>query len=237
MAADKMSCIHCSNNLCIHKVPIFSVLNHKDLINIAEWIEHREYKKGQPIFQLGDMLDSIIIINEGSVKAYKYTPEGREQILYVFTEGDFFGEQYLLSNHTATYTIEALTSVKVCMLTKEKFTQLLHHYPGIAIKIIEELGSRMSRLENTMQSMGIRSVDARISSLLLDFSMKYGKRVPEGILVRLPLSREGIANYLGITRETVSRKLRQLENEGIIHSVSNKSIIILKEDFLQEAAQ
>jgi CRP/FNR family transcriptional regulator len=122
------------------------------------------------------------------------------------------------------------------MLTKEHFTQLLQHYPGIAIKIIEELGSRMSRLESAMQSMGVRSVDARISSLLLDFSGKYGKKVPEGILVRLPLSREGMANYLGVARETVSRKLGQLESEGIICSVSNKSLLILKESVLQETA-
>ncbi len=236
MSLAEKSCIHCSNHLCIHKVPIFSVLDHKDLVNISEWIEHVEYKKGQAVFNLGDTLDSIIIINEGSVKAYKYTPEGREQILYVFSEGDFFGEQYLLSNQTAAYTVEALTSVKVCMLTKEHFTQLLQHYPGIAIKIIEELGSRMSRLETAMQSMGVRSVDARISSLLLDFSGKYGKKVPEGILVRLPLSREGMANYLGVARETVSRKLGQLESEGVICSVSNKSLLILKENVLQETA-
>lgn len=236
MPVEQKQCIHCSNHLCIHKVPIFSVLDHEELVNISEWIEHVEYKKGQAVFSIGDKLDSIIIINEGSVKAYKYTADGREQILYVFSEGDFFGEQYLLNNQTAAYTAEALSPVKVCMLTKERFTQLLLHYPGIAIKIIEELGSRMTRLENTMQSMGVRSVDARISSLLLDFSSKYGRTVPEGILVRLPLSREGMANYLGVARETVSRKLGQLENEGIIRSVSNKSLLILEEGILKETA-
>ncbi|MGB8453933.1 MAG: Crp/Fnr family transcriptional regulator [Anaerocolumna sp.] len=195
-----------------------------------------EYKKGEAIFTIGDKLDSIIIINEGSTKAYKYTAEGREQILYVFSEGGFFGEQYLLNNQTAAFTVEALSPVKVCMLTKSQFKQLISYYPEIAIKIIEELGSRMSRLENTMQSMGVRSVDARIGSLLSDFSMKYGKTVPEGILVRLPLSREGMANYLGVARETVSRKLGQLESEGIIRSVSNKSLFILNLSILQETA-
>lgn len=229
-------CIHCSNKLCIHKVPIFSGLNHEDMVNISKWIEHVEFKKGEAVFQIGDKLDSIIIINEGSVKAYKYTAEGREQILYVFSEGDFFGEQYLLSSQTAAYTVEALSKVKVCMLTKSRFTQLLHHDPDIAIKLIEELGTRMARLENTMQSMGVRSVDARISTLLLDFSAKYGKAVPEGILVRLPLSREGMANYLGIARETVSRKLGQMESEGIIRSVTNKALLILKEAALREMA-
>jgi CRP/FNR family transcriptional regulator len=229
-------CTHCLNSLCIHKVPIFSSLDHQDIVKISSLIEHKQYKKGEYIFSIGEALDSIVIINEGSAKAFKYTAEGREQILYVFAEGDFFGEQHLLSNHTASFTVEALENVKTCTLTKAQFQQLLHSYPNIAIKIIEELGDRMMRLENAMQSMGVRSVDTRIATLLLDFSKKYGKQTSEGITIRLPLSREGIANYLGIARETVSRKLSQMENEHIIRSVSNKNLIVLDVDALEQAA-
>jgi CRP/FNR family transcriptional regulator len=224
------------NSLCIHKVPIFSSLDHQDIVKISSLIEHKQYKKGEYIFSIGDVLDSIVIINEGSAKAFKYTPEGREQILYVFSEGDFFGEQHLLSNHTASFTVEALENVKTCTLTKAQFQQLLHSYPNIAIKIIEELGDRMMRLENAMQSMGVRSVDTRIATLLLDFSKKYGIQTSEGITIRLPLSREGIANYLGIARETVSRKLSQMENEHIIRSVSNKNLVVLDINALEQAA-
>lgn len=229
-------CNHCLNKLCIHKVPIFAPLNYEDLIKISKGIEHREYKKGEVLFHIGDKVDSIIIMNEGSVKAYKYTPEGREQILYVFSDGDFLGEQYLLREQEAGYTVEALEKVKVCMLSKSQFRQLLTLHSDISVKIIKELGIRMNRLENTMQSMGIRSVDARISSLLLDFSSKYGEQTSDGILIRLPLSREGIANYLGIARETVSRKLMQMENEGSIRSVSNKLLLILNEEVLKESS-
>lgn len=230
------SCTHCGNSLCIQKVPIFSPLSNEDLLKIARWIEHREFKKGETLFHLGDKVDSIIIVNEGSTKAYKYTAEGREQILYIFSEGDFFGEQYLFGELKAGYTVEALEPLKVCMLSKLQFRHLLSLYPDIGVKIIEELGIRMSRLENTLQSLGVRSVDARISALLLDFSVKYGTREEEGILVRLPLSREGIANYLGIARETVSRKLVQLEGDGLIRSISNKMLLILREEALREIA-
>lgn len=230
-------CKHCFNKLCIHKVPIFAPLTHEDLISLSGGIEHREYKKGEVLFHMGDKVDSIFIMNEGSVKAYKYTTEGREQILYIFSSGDFLGEQYLLSNQKAGYTVEALERVKICTLSKPQFRQLLTKHPDIGVKIIEELGIRMNRLENTLQSMGIRSVDARISSLLLDFSSKYGEQTSEGILIRLPLSREGMANYLGIARETISRKLIQMENEGVIKSVSNKLLLILDTDLLKKTAE
>lgn len=233
---ERCYCGHCQNDLCIHKVPIFSSLNEEELQRIADLITHKEYKKGEILLHDGDPMESIVIIHEGSVKAFKYTADGREQILYVFSEGDFFGEQNLLSNRTASYSVEALQPVKTCILSKTQFQQLIYQHPDIAVKIIAELGERMARLENVMQGMGVRNVDSRIGGILLEFASKYGKEDREGTLINLPLSREGIANYLGVARETVSRKLGQLESEGVIRSVNNKSILILNPKALGEIA-
>lgn len=229
---DSCQCGLCHNDLCLHKVPIFSSLSKEELYRLADLISHRDYKKGEMILFDGEKSESIVIIHEGSAKAYKYTSDGREQILYVFTEGDFFGEQNLLSDRTATYSVEALQPVKTCILLKTQFQQLLYQYPDIALKIISELGDRMARLENAMQGMGVRNVDNRVSGILLEFAAKYGTEGKEGILINLPLSREGIANYLGVARETVSRKLGQLESEGVIRSVNNKSILIIDQEAL-----
>ena len=229
-------CGHCQDELCIHKVPIFSSLNEVELEKIADLISHREYKKGEIILTDGEKSEAIVIIHEGSAKAFKYTTDGREQILYVFAEGDFFGEQNLLSDRMATYSVEALQPVKTCMLSKNQFQQLLTQHSDIAIKIISELGDRMARLENAMQGMGVRNVDNRVGGILLEFAAKYGSKVQEGTLIQLPLSREGIANYLGVARETVSRKLGQLESDGVIRSVNNKSILILNQKALSVLA-
>ena len=229
-------CEHCFNSLCMHKVPIFSSLSHEDILKIADLITHRSYKKGESLLNEGDKCESLVIIQEGSAKAFKYTIDGREQILYVFSEGDFFGEQYLISSQVAAYKVEALEAVNVCMLSKSQFRKLLHSYPDIAVKIIEELGSRMTRLENALQSIGVRNIDARVSGLLLDYITQYGTVAKEGIVIRLPLSREGMANYLGVARETVSRKLGQLESENIIRSISNKSILVLNQGALEKIA-
>ncbi len=226
----------CLHKLCMHKVPIFSSLNQNDLIHIASVIHHKKYLKGETLFFEGDRPDALVIVNEGSVKAFKITQDGREQILYVFSEGDFFGERNLFSRQVSAYSVEALEPVKTCFFTRESFYGLLRAYPDIAVKIIEELGERMNRMENALQSMGVRSVDERVSALLLDFAEKYGTSVPGGTLIRLPLSREGMANYLGVARETVSRKLGQLENEGIIRSHGNKSILLLDRNMLESSA-
>jgi CRP/FNR family transcriptional regulator len=216
-------------------VPIFSSLNKEELMCIADLINHKVYKKGEIIIHEGEKSNSITIISDGSAKACRYSLDGKEQILYIFSEGDFFGERNLLNERTSTYTIKALTQVRVCTLSKDEFQPLLYNHPDISIKILSELSERMYRLENAMQGMGIRNVDYRISTILLELSEKYGSKVKEGILIQMPLSREGIANYLGVARETVSRKLGQLESDGIIRSINNKSILILEPDTLKEA--
>lgn len=223
----------CLHKLCMHKVPIFSSLERGDLVSAASMIRHREYRKGETLFSEGGSFGALVIVNEGGVKAFEVTPDGREQILYIFSEGDFFGERNLFGKQTAAYTAQAPEPLKICSLVREDFQKLIRAHPDIAGKIIEELEDRMTHMEHALQSMGMRNVDNRISALLLDFAGKYGAAVPEGILIRLPLSREGMANYLGIARETVSRKLGQLENEGVIRSVSNKSILVLGRDALE----
>lgn len=224
--AAQFNCTGCGDKLCMHKVPILSSLDKEYLEKIMELIHHREYKKGETLIFEGDTMDSVVIINEGSVKAYKNTVDGREQILYVFTEGDFFGEQNLFSKKIATYSVEALENVKTCDLSRKSFQELLFAFPEISVNIINELGARMTRLENALQSIGVRNVDNRIGGILLEFAEKYGTEDEKGTIIHLPFSREGIANYLGVARETVSRKFSQLENEGLIKSLNNKEILI-----------
>ena len=229
-------CNRCKDKLCMHKVPILASLDKEDMEKIADLITHHIFKKGEILYREGDRMDSIVIIHEGSAKAYKTTADGREQILYVFTDGDFFGEQNLFRNQYITYTVEALQTLKTCHLSKQQFHQLLYSFPEIAVKIIDELGSRMSRLETALQSMGVRNVDSRIAGILMEFASKYGTKEPAGTVIHLPLSREGIANYLGVARETVSRKFSQLESEGVIRSRSKREILILNPETLQTLA-
>lgn len=226
----------CTHRLCVQKVPIFAVLEADALRSLSGMIGHLSFRKGEKLFAEGENPGKLFILNEGSVKAYTNTPEGREQILYVFSEGDFFGEQFLLGNRRAAYAVEALESTKICTLSKEDLRKVLGSYPEIAMRIIEELEERLAGLEEVVQGLGVRSVDARIASLLLSFADKYGSTSTDGVSIRLPLSREGMANYLGVARETVSRKLGQLETDGILRSVGTRGLLLLDREALEQAA-
>jgi CRP/FNR family transcriptional regulator len=174
----------------------------------------------------GDTVDRLIIINSGKAKGCRYTLEGKEQILHLYSEGDFFGEKYLLTDKEASFNIEALEKVHVCMILKDDFRQLVKSHTDIGFKIMEELSNKLERLENTIEQMSTRSVEVRVISALVEFANKFGEKVESGILVTLPLSREGIASYIGVTRETVSRSMNGLQDEGLIEMIGNKKVRI-----------
>jgi len=226
-------CERCHHKLCTKKVPIFSTLGDEEIGGVSDLIVRRQYLKGELILIEGDKFDSLIILNTGKAKAFRDTADGKEQILYIFSAGDFFGEKNLLGSQTASYNVEALEETHVCMIRKSDFRQLLRANPDIGLKVMEELSGRMDRLESSIENMGTRSVEARVGAVLLEFSQKYGKTHSDGIIIELPLSREGIANYIGVARETVSRKMNYLQDEGIIEMVGNKKVIILDKKALE----
>ncbi len=220
-------CSGCNNDLCIRNVPLFSTLNREAMHALTAQMAHRTYKKGEIIVHEGDNPLGFTVIREGSAKAYRTTIDGREQILYIFPENDYFGARFLFTEEKVPYSVEALEETKVCILSKNQFASLLVEHSAVALQIIEAMANRMSRLELVMQSMGGRNAELRIASLLLEFKDTYGKENGEYLEITLPLSREGLANYLGLARETLSRKLAQLEEEGIIESLGAKTIRII----------
>ncbi|NLK20528.1 MAG: Crp/Fnr family transcriptional regulator [Epulopiscium sp.] len=231
------NCDNCQHKLCARNVPIFSSLDAEEIQNVVSLIVHKQYSKGELIIFEGSNLESLIIINEGRVKAFRHTYEGKEQILYIFSAGDFFGEKNLIINQEATYSVEALEETNICMIRKDDFRRLLKEYPMLSFKIMEELVIRLAHMEDLVENMGAKNVESRINGVLLEFAKKYGRSNSKGIIVELPLSREGIANYIGLTRETVSRKMSLLQDEGIIEMVGNKKIIIIDIKSLEKSVE
>ncbi len=231
------SCDSCQHKLCAGRVSIFTSLNREQLLKVIKLIKHKEYRKGELLLFEGEVINDLVIINKGQVKAFRNTSDGREQILYIFSEGDFFGEKNLLRDQASNYGVEALEEVHVCIIHKNDFQKLVQEYPDIGLTIMEALCQRIDRLENTVETMGTRTVGGRISSVLLEFADKFGKESSQGTIIDLPLSREGIANYIGLTRETVSRKLSSMQDEGIIEMIGNKKVLLPDRSILEKSIE
>ena len=106
--------------------------------------------------------------------------------------------------------------------------------PEIGIKVLETVGERLSKVENLVQNLATNDVDSRMAYLLTDLMEKYGETIENNISIKLPLSREDMASFIGVTRETISRKLKKFEDEKLIKIVGTKNIIILDEEGLKD---
>lgn len=225
-------CESCRKEVCAKKVPIFAALNEFELIDIVKKIVHKEFNKNDIIFSEGEEAKTLYFVNEGKIKLYKYTKDGKEQILHILSEGDFFGELNLLRQVEYGFTAKAIEDCKICTLSKDKLKEILLEKPEISIKILEVMAQRISDLESLAQNLATNDIDARIAYLLIELSDKYGKIELDNINIDLPINREDMANYIGVTRETISRKLKKFEEDGLIKLVGTKKIIIIDKDGL-----
>jgi len=217
---------NCSNPKCTAKAPIFSALSNDDMQKIYPLISRHEYKKGDIIIRLGSISTKFMIVKKGKIKILSLSPEGREQILYILTTGDFFGEHNLLRDRATAYYAQAMEDTVICTIERKDFQQVLNKYPHIAIKVMEGLCDRLEHIESLVKTISPKDVDLRISMLLLDLSQRYGDEQPDGILIEIPMSREEMANCIGVARETLIRKLTSFREKGIIDLVGHKKIRI-----------
>lgn len=227
------SCGKCSR-LCASRVPIFENLDCDELEEIALQIEHKSFDKGSMIFTEGSDANTLFFINVGKIKLYKYNKDGKEQILHILTNGDFFGELDLIKSSNYQFNAKAMDNAKICTLKKSEVKNIILKKPEIALKLLESLGERLSAIENLAQNLSTNDVDARIAYLLLNLMDKYSEELEGKKLINLPLSREDMANYIGVTRETISRKLKKFEDEELIKLIGTKKILILDEDGLND---
>jgi CRP/FNR family transcriptional regulator len=231
---EKCNCENCNHSLCAKKVPIFSFLSDDELIKIIDMTGHKVYNKGDMLCRQGEKSDTLFIINEGQVKISKLTKEGKEQIVHIFTGGDFFGELSLFSSDEIyNFDAYAISNVKICTLTKQDMDKIIMSNPEISLKLLQVISKRLSQTENLAQNLATNDAEIRIAFMLLEFLGEYGVSTDEGLQIKLPINREEMANYVGVTRETISRKLSIFEDLGIISLKGNKVLIIKQLDKLK----
>ena len=224
--------------LCAKNISIFSTLSNEELLKIVNMTEHKSFKENDVLCREGEKSDKLFLIREGRVKICKITKEGKEQIVYVLSKGDFFGENNIFtSNNISNFSAYAIIDVKLCILKKENLEKILIKNPEISLKIIQEMADRINSAENLAQTLATRDVEARLATVLIEFMNKYGQKKEEEIYINLPLNREQIANYCGITRETVSRRLSKFDKLGIIKLQGNKGLIIKDKEALFSLAE
>lgn len=212
---------------CIEIVPIFNNLSREEMIEVANITGEKTFEKGEMIYMAGDKGDKLYVIHSGKVKVSRISDTGKEQVIRILESGEFMGELSLFSASNLKDNGEALSKAVMCVIHAEKLKDLMQKYPTISIKIVEELSNRLESVESLIENISIHAVERRVADILLELSNGKGE-------VKLSMSKKDLASHIGMSQETLSRKLRSFEEKGLIKLIGHRRIIILDASLLDE---
>lgn len=173
----------------------------------------------EAIFLEGDRASSFFNITSGAVRLFRLFRDGRRQVLGFRLPGDFLG---LDMGERRSFSAEAVEPTTVCRFGKPQFTSLVEDKPHLLRKLHERTGQEVGFAHDHMMALGQRSARERIAWFLLSLRDRQKKSESVADVVTLPMSRQDIADFLGLTIETVSRTLTVLARENVIAILPRK---------------
>ncbi|WP_197028355.1 Crp/Fnr family transcriptional regulator [Bacillus sp. EB01] len=187
------------------------------------------FKKGEIVYQASSKSDSLYIVHNGKIRIYRLSESGKEQLVRILNPGDFTGELALFNEGVHESFAEAMADTEVCMIRRGDLQEFLLKYPTIALKILTEFSNRLEQSEKQGARTATEKVETRIALFLVDCLEDEATSLE----FKLRMSKKDLASYLGTTPETVSRKLAEFEDAGLIRQKPQKRIEILDLDGLQ----
>lgn len=218
----------------LQSVSIFWDLNENDLGHIADKMVAKHFENGNYIFLEDSEGEQCFFVLEGSVKVTRLSKDGREVILAMLNEGDFFGEMSLLDGESRSANVIALEKTKVLTLDRNDFIAVVNDYPQIAVQSLKELARRLRKSDRQIASLSLSDAEKRIALCIIRFADEQG--VIQNGKVSIPKTpiQQDIANMAGTSRETVSRALGLLEKEDLIERNGRELIILDYKKFIKE---
>lgn len=182
------------------------------------------------LFSEGDEAKDVFEVVRGTLRLYKLLPDGRRQITGFLSEGHLLGlthENYYL------YTAEAMTDVTVCRYPRSRFSRMVDEVPGFAKRLLAVTSNELCAAQDQMLLLGRKSAVEKVASFLLTLVQRHTIKRDE---IRISMTRTDIADYLGLTVETVSRTLSKFRQDGIIALPTANSMTVCNCDQLEALA-
>lgn len=198
------------------KVRLFSVCGALEAPELEELdrISHvANFAPKTMLFDQGALAGSLFNVTEGVVRLYKSLPDGRRQIVGFALPGDFLGLALMDRYGVAA---EAVTPVTACRFGRSAFLAYIDDKPHLLRRLHEFAGHELSLAQDQMLLLGRRTAEEKIAAFLLNLQSRYGRIGATSVTIPLPMSRQDIADYLGLSIETVSRTLTKLAREKVI---------------------
>ncbi len=210
------------------------VLNDQEISRLIAILQTVSVDPHDPIIDEGEPANYLFNLTGGAVKLYKLLPDGRRQITGFLFEGDFLG---IAMNEKYAYSAEAVGPVSLCRFSRRKLEALLDEFPKLEKRLLGMASNELVQAQDQILLLGRKTAQEKIVSFLLNLSGRAVKRGAPASPVLLPMRRADIADYLGLTTETVSRSITKLKSAGRVRLLQGSKIELPDVDALQELAE
>jgi CRP/FNR family cyclic AMP-dependent transcriptional regulator len=208
-------------NVHLRKIPLLAELSDEEMVRVKGDIRFRQYTKRQVLLHKGGSGDGLLFLLAGQLQVVDITEDGRAVGLRMLAPGDFFGEIALINNSTRSASVVAMSEALVAFLPAPTALHLFTHAPSVANQMLRHLAQKIQRDSEFRSLLSINNTSRRIYTYLLLMQ----KNSPDGsALDNLP-THQDIANMINTSRETVTRALLALAQQGIVRKDAHRLVI------------
>ncbi len=217
-----LGCTACSkgSSVCLSNVPIFQNLDNAQIAQVQGLIRQRSLSSGDVLFREGDSSNRLIIVRTGTLKLVRYGSDGQLFLLETLFPGDFYGGDQLFSESHCRETGIAGDELGICSIASSDIRALMLSDPHIGLGVMTYLNGKLEQYRLQVEMLATKSVEKRLAMFLLE-------RVPRTGGDTVLLSQEEVGDAINLAKETVNRKLAQLQGQGLLSVAGKRRIQLL----------
>lgn len=215
----------------LHKCDFLPPLSDDELISLNRIAKSKKISANQPLFSIDEDDEYFVIVVDGIAKLTKALPDGRQQIVSLLFAQDFFARS---SVERRSYFAEAASELEICYFRQKELDSLLGGLPNLQFNLIRQALNELDYAREWMLLLGQKTAEERVASFIVMASERcIQERKPvvappkNGVVFQLPLTRTDMADFLGISLETVSRQMSKLKSQDVIRVLDNRTICVV----------
>lgn len=209
----------------VRECSLFRRLSHEQLNRLERSARIRDFPRNSAIYLPSDMADGAFLVGSGRVRICSNTADGKQAIMAFVDPGELFGELSLLQDGAREERAEAAVNSTVILLPGAELRQMMDESPSLTLGVTKLIGLRRRRMERRLRNLLFRSNRDRLGHLLLELTEQYGREIDEGVLLDIKVSHQDLASLIGVTRETVTTVLGEMQLDGLL-KISRQRVVI-----------
>ena len=209
----------------LQSVPLFSSLSESEFASLNARAVQKKFVGGEMIFTEAEPCLGLYVVESGSVRIFKSSAGGREQVLSIDGPGSSVAEIPVFDGGNYPASAQAVTPATLLFVSKQDFQSLCLQHPQVALKVLRVVGGRLRGLVGIIEELSFTTVRHRLAALLVRLAKSEGTRSDNGISITLPMNNNELAAQIGTVRELVSRNMSRLQSEGLIQ-IDGRTILV-----------